>query len=139
MFSHIMIGANNLTGQIEFYDAVLAHVGLVRTTQVDDIGPAGVLWQVPGQRWPQFALRHPFDGRPASSGNGVQVSFMANSTESVDQAWRTALACGGIDEGAPGDRPVYSDDFYAAYARDPEGNKLCFVFCRSGWSATVSI
>ncbi|MEQ8349384.1 MAG: VOC family protein [Sneathiellaceae bacterium] len=130
MFSHVMIGANDLDGMVAFYDAVLAHAGLERTTPLRPVGPAGILWQKDGQRWPQFALRAPIDGRPASAGNGVQVSFMCRSPAAVQAAWATALAGGGSDEGPPGDRPVYSDDFYAAYARDPEGNKLCFLHCR---------
>ena len=49
----------------------------------------------------------------------------------VQRAWLTALRLGGTDEGAPGKRPQYGDDYYGAYCRDPEGNKLCFVFARS--------
>ncbi|WP_274426933.1 VOC family protein [Chelativorans sp. YIM 93263] len=129
MFSHVMIGANDLGRMVAFYDAVLARIGLDRTTSLQSVSPAGVIWQKDRQRWPQFALRAPLNGKPASAGNGVQVSFMCSSPEAVDAAWRTALANGGSDEGGPGDRPIYSDDFYAAYVRDPEGNKLCFLYC----------
>lgn len=132
MFTHIMIGTNDLDAMIAFYDAVLAHVGLRRTTTGQDKeNPAGVIWQTGRQRWPQFALRPPLDGKPASVGNGVQVSFRCRSRGAVNRAWNTALDHGGTDEGAPGDRPVYSDDFYAAYVRDIEGNKLCFLFCEA--------
>lgn len=131
MFSHVMIGADDLDAMIAFYDAVLVHAGLRRTTGLDEDDPAGVIWQIGQQRWPQFALRRPLNEKPASAGNGVQVSFRCNSRGAVNRAWNSALDHGGSDEGAPGDRPVYSDDFYAAYVRDPEGNKLCFLFCEA--------
>jgi len=131
MFTHIMIGAHDIPAMVAFYDAVLAPLGLQRTTDLAAIGPAGVIWQYPDQRWPQFALRHPVNGEPASAGNGVQISFRCPSRQAVRAAWETALRAGGDDEGAPGDRPVYSNDFYAAYVRDPEGNKLCFLHCEA--------
>ncbi|WP_333830150.1 VOC family protein [Pararhodobacter sp.] len=136
MFTHIMVGANDITAMVAFYDAVLAPLGLRRTTDVDatdtgTISPAGVIWQYPGQRWPQFALRHPVNGEPATAGNGVQIAFRCPSRKAVRRAWETALNRGGSDEGAPGDRPIYSDDFHAAYVRDPEGNKLCFLHCHA--------
>jgi hypothetical protein len=64
---------------------------------------------------------------PRAWGNGMQVSFAAPTREAVDAAWRIALAHGGVDEGPPGPRPAYALDYYGAYCRDPEGNKLCFV------------
>lgn len=60
-------------------------------------------------------------------GNGTQVSFAAGSRAVVDAVWRAAIAHGGSDEGAPGLRLHYGPDYYGAYARDLEGNKLCFV------------
>lgn len=135
MFTHVMVGANDVAVMTLFYDAVLAHVGLVRTTDPDESGPAGMIWQFKGIRWPQFALRVPLNEEPASAGNGVLIGFRCGSKAAVEMAWKTALACGATDEGFPGDRPIYSDDFYAAYVRDPEGNKLCFLFC-SEFAAT---
>lgn len=129
MFSHIMVGANDLEMMVSFYDAVLFHAGLQRTNCTGRTNPAGIIWQARNRRWPQFAIRHPLNGQPASSGNGVQVSFQCRSRNAVRQAWKTAVEHGGVDLGAPGDRPIYSDDFYAAYVTDPEGNKLCFLFC----------
>lgn len=129
MFSHIMLGARDLERQVRFYDAVLAPLGFARAPEGDgdDGGPAGATWKTPGRRWPEFIVQHPWNGEPASAGNGVQVSFAAASREAVDQAWAAALARGGSDEGSPGLRPHYAPDYYGAYARDPEGNKLCFV------------
>lgn len=57
----------------------------------------------------------------------MQVSFAADSQQTVRAAWEMAIAMGGFDEGAPGPRPQYSKDYFGAYCRDPEGNKLCFV------------
>ena len=101
---------------------------------------AGADWDAAGWRgWGTYE-RHgttelalwlclPFDGRPASAGNGTMVAFSARSWREVEQFHAQALAHGGASEGAPGLRPQYTPDFYAAYVRDPDGNKLSAV-CR---------
>jgi catechol 2,3-dioxygenase-like lactoylglutathione lyase family enzyme len=127
MFSHIQIGARDLPKMIAFYDRIFSILGLIRMPEENDGGPAGMGWQRPGQRWPQVFVQLPFNGLPASSGNGMQISFSAQSQQQVRDAWQAALDNGGIDEGAPGLRPQYSEDYFGAYCRDPEGNKLCFV------------
>ncbi|GAB4069640.1 VOC family protein [Ancylobacter sonchi] len=127
MFTHIILGARDLPRLTAFYDAVLAPLGLVRVEVAEDGGPPGAMWAMPGRRWPQFFVQLPFNGLPATWGNGTQVSFAAPSPAAVDAAWRALVANGGIDEGAPGLRPHYDPDYYGAYGRDPEGNKLCFV------------
>ncbi|KQB53137.1 lactoylglutathione lyase [Pseudomonas endophytica] len=127
MFSHIQIGARDLTTLIAFYDAVLMALGLTRLPDANDGGPAGAGWHRSGHSWPQFYVQLPFNGLPATSGNGVQVSFAASSQEQVRAAWEAAMVSGGQDEGAPGLRPQYAADYFGAYCRDPEGNKLCFV------------
>ncbi|MCK0207170.1 VOC family protein [Starkeya koreensis] len=129
MFSHIILGARDLARLTVFYDAVLAPLGLVQVDEPGDGGPPGSLWARPGRPWPQFYVQLPFNGLPATWGNGTQVSFAAPSRAAVDAAWRALVAEGGIDEGAPGLRPAYGTDYYGAYGRDPEGNKLCFVHC----------
>ena len=129
MFSHIILGARDLEQQGRFYDVVLVHLGLSRNPDEngDDGGPDGIIWTMPGRRWPQFCVQLPWNGAAAAPGNGVQVSFAAPSRAAVDAAWSAALAHGGSDEGAPGLRLHYAPDHYGAYVRDPEGNKLCFV------------
>lgn len=127
MFSHIQIGARDLPKMIAFYDRIFSIVGLVRMPEENDGGPGGMGWQRPGKRWPQVFVQLPFNGLPATSGNGMQISFSAQSQQQVRDAWQAALDNGGIDEGAPGLRPQYSEDYFGAYCRDPEGNKLCFV------------
>lgn len=132
MFSHIQIGARDVVPMTAFYDAVLATLGLVRIDHGDEeSNAADPGWQRPGHYWPQFYIQLPINGLPATWGNGVQVSFGAHSIEQVHAAWETALRLGATDEGAPGKRPQYGDDYYAAYCRDPEGNKLCFVFAQT--------
>ncbi len=71
------------------------------------------------------------DGAPATPGNGTMVSFLASSRAAVDAFHAAALAHGGTDEGAPGLRPQYGAQFYAAYVRDPDGNKLNAVCYRA--------
>ena len=72
----------------------------------------------------------PFDGETASTGNGVHAAFVAIRQADVDAFHAAALAAGGTDEGVPGLRPHYHADYYAAYARDPDGNKIQAV-CRN--------
>ncbi|WP_426153296.1 VOC family protein [Pseudomonas sp. DC3000-4b1] len=127
MYSHIIVGARDLKRLVAFYDQVLPRIGLVPMPEEQDGGPAGKGWQLPGKRWPQFFVQEPFNGQPASPGNGHQVSFACGTREQVDAAWAVALANGASDEGAPGLRARYAPDYYGAYCRDPEGNKLCFV------------
>lgn len=127
LFSHIILGARDLGRLTAFYDATLAPLGLVRVDEPEDGGPLGAMWVMPGRRWPQFFVQLPWNGLPATWGNGTQVSFAAPSPAAVDAAWAAAIAQGGTDEGAPGLRPHYAPDYYGAYCRDPEGNKLCFV------------
>jgi catechol 2,3-dioxygenase-like lactoylglutathione lyase family enzyme len=74
---------------------------------------------------------HPFDGKQAVAGNGVHAAFAASSRAVVDQFHALALANGGTDEGAPGLRPHYHPNYYGAYVRDPDGNKLQAVCHRS--------
>lgn len=127
MFSHIIVGARDLSVMLAFYEAVLAPLGLKRMPDENDGGPPGAGWHYPGQRWPQFFIQQPFNGLPATWGNGTQISFACSSHEHVEAAWAAAIAMGGTDEGVPGLRPHYSEDYFGAYCRDPEGNKLCFV------------
>jgi catechol 2,3-dioxygenase-like lactoylglutathione lyase family enzyme len=127
MYAHIQLGVRNRDAMTAFYDKVLAELGLVRVTDLEAVGPAGVIWRRPDRRWPQFVIDAPFDGRPATTANGSQVSFLAPSRAAVDAAWTVALSLSATDLGRPGVRSRYAPDFYAAYCLDPEGHKLCFV------------
>lgn len=125
MYSHVFLGVDDFARALAFYDALMAVLGLPRRFVDADKPWAG--WQTPGTVRPLFVICHPWDGAAHARGNGQMVAFDAASRAVVDAAWRTALAHGGADEGAPGPRPYYHADYYGAYFRDPDGNKLCVV------------
>ena len=79
---------------------------------------------------PRFIVGYPFDGEPGSAGNGVMTAFQFGEPSTVDAlyaVYASALRCGGTSAGEPGYRPQYAEGFYAAYVRDPDGNKLAFI------------
>jgi catechol 2,3-dioxygenase-like lactoylglutathione lyase family enzyme len=122
MFSYVSLGTRDLVRSVAFYDACLAPLGHARIEDYDpDARSAAWGTDDPG---PHLWVTEPFDGRPASVGNGTMVSFMASTREAVDAFYTAALEQGGTDEGPPGLRPHYGPSFYAAYVRDPDGNKL---------------
>lgn len=125
MLSHVTLGTNDLGRAAAFYDLVLAPLGLARADWNAAQGWAG--YARPGGDSLPFWIMRPLDGRPATVGNGVTIAFEAPDRAVVDAFHAAALAAGGRDEGGPGLRPHYHADFYAAYVRDPDGNKLCCV------------
>jgi catechol 2,3-dioxygenase-like lactoylglutathione lyase family enzyme len=131
MFSYAVLGTNDLPRAIAFYDATLAPLGHARIPDYDPDGTSAA-WGLddPG---PHLWVTLPFDGQPATTGNGVMLSFLADSPAAVDAFHAAGLAKGGTSEGAPGLRPQYGEGFYAAYLRDPDGNKINAVcYCRVG-------
>ncbi len=124
-FSHITVGSSDMDRSVRFYDAVLAPLGLVRTKSFRSASGYGPK-DFAGINLPFWILR-PHDRKPASAGNGVTVAFAVPSRAAVDAFHAAALSHGGTDEGAPGLRPHYHPDYYGAYVRDPEGNKICAV------------
>lgn len=118
MFSHIMVGANDMDRSKTFYDAVFGALG-VGPARVDDRGrliylaPSGI-----------FIVTRPIDGEPATHANGATIGF-ACATPAQADAWHAAgVAAGGVAiEDPPGPRP--GSGLYLAYLRDPDGNKLC--------------
>jgi catechol 2,3-dioxygenase-like lactoylglutathione lyase family enzyme len=123
MFSHVTLGTYDLSRAIAFYDAVLAPLGIERVAGKYDNWAA---WQRPGEP-NTFWIGRPFNGLPASWGNGCMTAFTAPSRTAVDAAYAAAIAAGGLDEGPPGLRAAYGPDYYGAYVRDADGNKLHFV------------
>lgn len=128
MFSYVSLGTSDLARAIAFYDAVLAPLGHSRIVE-NDPDATSAAWGLddPG---PHLWVTLPFDGRASTVGNGTMVSFLAASRAAVDAFHAAALSQGGLDEGGPGLRPQYGASFYAAYLRDPDGNKLnavCYV------------
>ena len=120
MFSHIMVGADDVTASKTFYDATLGALG-VPPGMIDDKGRAVYMTKTG-----IFIVTKPIDGGPASCANGATIGLAAASPEQAD-AWHAAgVANGGTSiEDAPGIRDGGFGKLYLAYLRDPAGNKLC--------------
>jgi catechol 2,3-dioxygenase-like lactoylglutathione lyase family enzyme len=125
MFTHVMVGADNIEASTRFYDATLGALG-IPPGRADDRGR--VFWRTPAGA---FAITKPINNGPASAANGGTIGFAASSPEQVD-AWHAAgLESGGTAcEDPPGVREAPQGKFYLAYLRDPTGNKLCCALRR---------
>jgi len=119
MIGYVTLGTNNLERAAAFYDALLGEMGAKRMMEY----PTFIMW-APKPGVPGLCVIKPYDGKPATVGNGVMVALAASSKEQVAALYDKAIQLGGTDEGKPGPR---GDGFYAAYFRDLDGNKLnCF-------------
>jgi catechol 2,3-dioxygenase-like lactoylglutathione lyase family enzyme len=116
MIGYVTLGTNDLERGARFYDAIAAELGTARMME----WPGAIAWGTPGGG-AGIGLTKPFDGQPATTGNGVMVALEASSREQVDKLHALALQHGGTCEGPPGLR---GGGFYAAYFRDLDGNKL---------------
>ena len=116
MIGYVTLCTNDLARGARFYDAIAEELGVGRMMETDRFMAWGKLGGGAG-----IGLALPFDGKPASVGNGVMVALEAKDKAQVDRIHRLALSLGGKDEGAPGPR---GEGFYAGYFRDPDGNKL---------------
>jgi catechol 2,3-dioxygenase-like lactoylglutathione lyase family enzyme len=117
VFSHATVGARDLGASTKFYDAALAPLG------VNNLGPFGDSCFLYGKEKPAFLVLRPGDGGEPSS-NGVTIGFAAVGKDEVNAFHAAGLSAGGTDEGAPGPRS-HLPNAYAAYLRDPAGNKVC--------------
>ncbi|MEM7428120.1 MAG: VOC family protein [Pseudomonadota bacterium] len=120
MFSHVTVGSSDIARSAGFYDAALAPLGITQTYRDEEsvgygVGPDGESG---------FWVLTPFDNQPMHPGNGVHTAFNAGTRAVVDAFYAAAIANGGTDEGGPGLRPQYHEHYFAAYVRDPDGNKL---------------
>lgn len=120
MIGYTTLGTNDLPRAMAFYDALFEVVEAKRIMEFDRGCAWGCRMDQPG-----FGVMRPFNGQPATVGNGVMVALVMDSKAKVDALHAKALALGGTDEGAPGPR---GEGFYAAYFRDLDGNKLN-AFC----------
>ncbi len=118
MIGYVCLGTNDLKRAAAYYDKLLAEIGGKRFMEFETF----IAWSA-GHDTPGLALTKPFDGKPATVGNGVMVALAVDSPAKVDALYRKAIELGGTDEGPAGPR---GDDFYAGYFRDPDGNKLSF-------------
>ena len=133
MLTYVYLGTNDLERAISFYDATLAPLGLQRCItgdpEWDRVSAGWGTYEDDGARELAMWIGKPFDQQAATVGNGTMVAFRARSWKQVDDFHAAALANGGSSEGAPGLRLHYNADFYAAYVRDLDGNKLV-ALCR---------
>jgi len=119
MVGYVTVGTNDFERATGFYDALFGSFGVGRFMSLDGF----IVWMKPGNAG--LALTGPYDGQPATVGNGGMVALAAESREQVDAIHARALELGAADEGAPGPR---GEGFYAAYFRDLDGNKLAAFF-----------
>jgi len=118
MLHHVSVGVRDVERAARFYDSVLGTLGYKR---VMEFLPYAVAY---GDSAPELWVQLPQDRNPASVGNGVHIGFKAKSKQMIVSFHRAALAAGGTDEGAAGPRPDYGPDYFGAFVRDLDGNKL---------------
>ncbi|MEO5701288.1 MAG: VOC family protein [Casimicrobiaceae bacterium] len=119
MIGYVTLGTNDFSKATTFYDKLLAALGAKRLFATERVVAWGTSMSAPG-----LGVCLPYDGQPATRGNGTMVALAVDSNDKVDAIYKLALELGGTDEGKPGPR---SDGFYAGYFRDLDGNKLnCF-------------
>lgn len=122
MLGYVTLGTNDLARAAKFYDALTAELGAGRMMENEQF----IAWGAPGGG-AGLGLTKPYDGKPATVGNGVMVALKAKDTAQVDRIYKLAMSLGAQDEGAPGER---FPGFYATYFRDPDGNKLNAFFAK---------
>jgi catechol 2,3-dioxygenase-like lactoylglutathione lyase family enzyme len=118
MLHHVSVGVSDVERAAKFYDAVLGTLGYKR---VMEFMPYAVAY---GETSPSFWIQLPHNQQSPSVGNGAHVGFSARSKLAVDAFHHSALAKGGLDNGAPGPRPDYGPDYYGAFIIDLDGNKI---------------
>jgi len=124
MIGYVTVGTNDLSRAAAFYDELLGVLGAKRFMEFETF----VAWSVAPDK-PGFAVTKPFDGKPATVGNGCMVALIVDSREMVHRVYDKAMELGASDEGAAGPR---SDEFYAGYFRDLDGNKLNVFYTPPG-------
>jgi catechol 2,3-dioxygenase-like lactoylglutathione lyase family enzyme len=128
MFSHIFVSVSDFDRAFSFYSALMESLGLELRFCERDKPWAG--WHSDGRARPLFVICKPQDGQSHHPGNGQMVAFMAVDRAVVRATHQIALTHGGRCEGPPGLRPQYHANYYGAYFRDPDGNKIC-VACHA--------
>ena len=123
MIGYVTLGTNRFDEAAKFYDELFAMIGAGRMLESERF----IAWGT-SMKSPALSLTLPYDGKPATVGNGVMVALAMDSPDKVDALHAKALELGGTDEGAPGPR---GEQFYAGYFRDLDGNKLN-AFCMTG-------
>ncbi|WP_374609022.1 VOC family protein [Diaphorobacter nitroreducens] len=124
MFSHVMVGTNDIARSRRFYDAVLKVLGAGDPFEnINKTGQRRLFYRHDGS---SFCISEPIDGQPASAGNGSTIGFKCSTPEQVREFHDVAVAHGGTSiEEPPGPRPGPAGMLHLAYVRDPDGHKLC--------------
>jgi catechol 2,3-dioxygenase-like lactoylglutathione lyase family enzyme len=120
MIGYVTVGTNDIESAAKFYDALLAEIGARRLVEMDGFIAWGFSLEL---EQPALAITKPFDGNPATVGNGVMIALQVDSPEKVHLVYNKAIELGAKDEGAAGPRDEVPG-FYAGYFRDLDGNKL---------------
>ena len=139
MIAYVTVGADDMKSAQRFYDSFLPALGYALDFYHGDLS-----YSLPRQveesfALPEFYVKSPFNGDPATFGNGSMVAFEAYNQEQVRRLHAAAVTAGGSDDGAPGFRDAYGADFYVGYLRDPQGNKIAIFSShpddpgRGGW------
>jgi len=121
MLSYVMVGSADVKRAVKFYTAALEPLGFAPG---DDSGNYVAFGPKGAPDKAQFLVTKPFNGKPASAGNGTMITLVAPTRKAVDAFHAASLTQGGTDEGKPGLRPADGNDYYA-YVRDQDGNKIC--------------
>ncbi|WP_211454605.1 VOC family protein [Collimonas antrihumi] len=123
MISHVFVGTTDFQRAFRFYSAVMETLDL--QLKFCDADKPWAAWMASGKARPLFIIGSPYNGEMATAGNGQMVALLALTRAAVDNTYAAALKNGGRCEGAPGLRPEYHADYYGAYFRDADGNKMC--------------
>jgi catechol 2,3-dioxygenase-like lactoylglutathione lyase family enzyme len=123
VLSHVFVGITDFPRALAFYTGIMTTLGLELKFSDPEIPWAG--WKQPTADRPLLLIGHAYNGEPANPGNGQMIALLAKSRDIVGRSHAAALANGGKCEGPPGLRPHYHPNYYGAYFRDPDGNKLC--------------
>ncbi len=124
MIAYVTVGADDIARAEQFYSAFLPALGYKLEKYHGDLS---YILPVPLGKSPvspDFYVKSPFNGDPASAGNGAMVAFEGSSQSQIRDLHSAALAAGGSDEGQPGFRTSYGSHFFVGYLRDPHGNKI---------------
>lgn len=121
IISHISIGTNQFDQAVAFYDKVMPTLGCKKIMQHPEAAAYG-------REFPEFWVQTPYDGKPATVGNGSHIGFIAQTKDAVHAFHEAALAAGATDDGAPGPRADYTDAYYGCFIRDLDGNKIEATF-----------
>jgi catechol 2,3-dioxygenase-like lactoylglutathione lyase family enzyme len=123
MISHVCVGITDFRQALDFYGPLMDLLGHV--LKFSDAENCWAGWKPKNTDRPLFLIGAPFNGEAATQGNGQMIALLAPSRKAVADCHAAAIAAGGTCEGPPGLRPQYHPNYYGAYFRDPDGNKLC--------------